>query len=147
MMNIRQAAVSAMEQAKREKYSKWIGEEYHGLWGGPEMAEGTVLHESEFLKKVVECVASSELLTGEYLLGVDTDFLAIATGIEQRVFDVLAERGDVEAIRSIIKATVGILDFSRKALEYYGISRFATGSGTPSDMHDLGDGYYYCNWA
>lgn len=129
MTNIRQEAVTQMEQDKLEKYAEWVGVDRFVPLDYPVMAEGTVLHESEFLKTVVECVASGELLTGEYLLRVDTDFLAIATGIEQRVFDVLAERGDVEAVRSIIKATVGILEFSRKALEYYGICRFATGSG------------------
>ncbi|WDZ63422.1 hypothetical protein MF628_08605 [Paenibacillus polymyxa] len=148
MMNItiEQENEVGLEQIKLEKYLAWCGP-FQTVTSLDEHIEGVVLHESEFLQVVVRSVAGGRFLTEEYVRCIGTDFLALATGVEQRVFDVLVKLNDVEAIRSIIEATAGILDFSRKALEYYGISRFVTITSNACDMYALGDGYYYFNQA
>ncbi|MEZ2660598.1 hypothetical protein [Aneurinibacillus aneurinilyticus] len=101
-------------------------------------SEGLILHDSEFLRFVIDVVQQMYLHEP-----IDTTFMSMATGVSKSVFDHLHTTEDIEALRSIIDATVGIMQFSKMALDYFGISYFITIEGNASSMYPLGDGYYY----
>lgn len=131
----------SIDEIKMRKYLDWIGEDTADLDGISDLPHGEVLHESEFLRVVMRQLEDIHLC--EQSNGIGSEFLASLTGIEESVFSHLIETQDDWALRSIIKATVGMYDFSKKALDYYGVAHFMTISGVLSEMHPLGDGFYY----
>ncbi|WP_340030093.1 hypothetical protein MHB71_15345 [Paenibacillus sp. FSL H7-0940] len=128
-------------EIKMSKYLSWIGEDEAELDGEFYLPHGEVLHESEFLRVVMRQIEEIHLC--EQSNGIGSEFLASVTGIEESVFSHLIENQDDLALRSIIKATVGMYDFSKKALDYYGVAHFMTTSGSLAEIHPLGDGFYY----
>ncbi|MDO3682153.1 hypothetical protein [Paenibacillus ehimensis] len=136
-----------LDRRKFEQYRKWVaadGGEVTEEDFEDSRTEFSILHESEFLRNVVKIVTEHKL-TGKFGCSLDQRFLSLATGVSERLFADLIEKEDDESIRSIISATVGEFEFSRRALDYYGISFFLTITGNASDMYDLGEGYYYFN--
>ncbi|WP_128755870.1 hypothetical protein [Bacillus sp. LL01] len=99
-----------------------------------------VLHESEFLREVIIDLKFTK---------VDTEFLSEVTGVSATVFENLYEledrvtiSPDYENVVSIIRATCGVVQFAKLALDYYGIYYFVGISQAIDDMEDLGDGFY-----
>lgn len=105
--------------------------------------EGCVYHETEFLGAVVDNLTFQ--LECLEVVNLEPKFLAAATGIVEYVFTEIMQPDANEAILSIIKATIGMIELSKRALDYYGVAHFLTVDGERNDMVDLGDGYFYFN--
>lgn len=133
------------KQIKAQKFVGWQGSAggYIVFESGEiEIIEGEVLHESEFLQYVVDQLVSCSLCANQ-TNNLDAEFLSLVTGVDEGVFKLLIENDDDYGMKSIIKATIGMYELSKKALDYYGICYFVSHSKTLDNMHDLGDGYYY----
>ncbi|HDX9587940.1 TPA: hypothetical protein ROX98_000861 [Bacillus pseudomycoides] len=104
-----------------------------------------IIHESEFLKFVVEQLNSSFVLRcgfDEFEGAVEPSFFAKVTGISEDVFSLLIKAGASDSIKSIVERTVGVFDFAQKALDYYGIGRFANFYMTDEPYLITEDGFY-----
>lgn len=106
----------------------------------------TVLHESEFLKAVCECIEG-----GANIDHLEVDFLVRTTGVSENVFELLGEQyyqyehsqtvASTKSLASIIANTKGVIETAKLALDYYGINHFMSISrGEPARKTD--DGFY-----
>jgi len=146
VINLDGITIEGWSRVKLEKYCETFGclPEIHEHEGKKLHLEGIVVHESEFLQAAVTVIS---MTTIDPPAKIDPGFFAAVTGIPKRVFSGLIDAQDDAAIESIITATVGMFDFAKKALDYYGAAFFLAIDGERESMYDLGDGYFYFNQA
>lgn len=146
VINLDGITIEGWRRVELEKYCETFGAlpEIFEHEGKKRHLEGSVFHESEFLQAAVSVLSMTMI---DQPAAVEPVFFSAVTGIPQRVFRGLIDAQDDKAIRSIIDVTVGMLDFAKKALDYYGAAFFLAVDGKRESMYDLGDGYFYFNQA